>query len=138
MKITIKFKHINRVRNLKRKNKRYRWYFRAPGRKPVPLPGEPGTKEFKAAYDLAFAELQTVNQDAITKAAEKLARPGTVAALIVTYYKSDVWKVVAPDTKEARERIIRKFGAEFGTLKVATLTEMNLLTIMNDIASLSA
>jgi len=134
----IRLKHVNRFRNNNRADKSYRYYFRVPGQKAVPLPGAPGSKEFMTAYGLALAASQTATQDSIAAAADKLAKPGSVAALIVTYYKSDMWKVLAPDTKEARERIIRKFGEEFGTAKVATLTKTNLITIMDDIPSLSA
>src|SRR5215467_1180571 len=130
MKIKIRLKHVNRFRNNNRADKRYRYYFRAPGMpKGIRLPDEPHSKEFRTAYELALASLQTAKQDTIAVAADRLAKPGTVSALIVTYYKSDTWKVLAPDTKDARERIIRKFGAEFGALKVATLTEANLITI---------
>jgi hypothetical protein len=75
--VKIRLKHVNRFRNNNRADKRYRYYFRIPGRKAVLLPGEPGSKEFRTAYELALAALQTAQQDTIAIAAEKLARPGS-------------------------------------------------------------
>src|SRR5215475_1848858 len=109
----IKLKHVNSFQNRRRPDKAKRFYFRVRGRKPIRLPGQPGSDEFMQAYAMAPASLQVARQDglaniteAVAKAAEKLAKPGTIAALLPGYYRSAEWLNLGTDTKEARERII--------------------------------
>ncbi|MGY2982664.1 tyrosine-type recombinase/integrase [Bradyrhizobium sp. USDA 4508] len=144
----IRLQHVNRIRNKNRADKSYRYYFRVRGQKAIPLPGKPGSDEFMTAYGLALAGLEKARQGetAIAVAAAKLAKPGTIAALVPSYYRSAEWLNLASDTKEARERIIRKFvhgdakkGLRgYGTFPVAMFTEQNLVDIRDKIASLSA
>jgi len=64
--------------------------------------------------------------------------PGTIDALVVSYYKSTDWTNLAEDTKEARRRIIEKFRLRHGGKHVHLLTEAHLVKIMNDIAAPTA
>jgi hypothetical protein len=64
-----------------------RYYFRRRGSKAIPLPGMPGSEEFMAAYAAALAGLP----DVAIGASRTL--PGTINALAVAYYGSDVTDV---------------------------------------------
>ncbi len=64
--------------------------------------------------------------------------PGTVGALVVVYYKSDVWNGLAADTQKTRRRIIEKFRAEHGDKRVALLHRDHILKMLADIPKPSA
>ncbi|MBR0778559.1 tyrosine-type recombinase/integrase [Bradyrhizobium diazoefficiens] len=141
-------KHVNKFKNKNRTDKRERYYFRVRGQKAIPLPGKPGSDEFMTAYGLALSALEKARQGetAIAVSAAKLGKPGTIAALVPSYYRSAEWLNLASDTKEARERILKRFvhgdakkGLRgYGNFPVAMFTEQNLIDIRDKIASLSA
>ena len=81
----IKLKYVNAFANRDRKDKRVRYYFRRRGSKAIPLPGLPGSEEFMAAYAAALAGLPDVEIGA------SRTLPGTINALVVSYYGSDEW-----------------------------------------------
>jgi len=58
-----------------------RHYYRRPGLKRIPLPGQPGTKAFMAAY----AEASDTEGEG---AGSGLTKPNTINALVVAYYQS--------------------------------------------------
>ena len=59
-----------------------RYYFRRAGFKGVPLPGTFGSAEFMAAYAAALAGQTPI------KIGARRVKPGTIAALVVTYLTS--------------------------------------------------
>ena len=68
-----------RVNSFRDRHKRMRHYFRPPGRKPVPLPGLPGSDEFMEAYQTALRECDT----APATIGESRTQIGTLSAAIV-------------------------------------------------------
>jgi integrase len=64
--------------------------------------------------------------------------PGTVDALVVTYYKSGAWNGLASDTRKTRRHIIEKFRAQHGDKCVALLHRDHLLKMLAEIANASA
>jgi integrase len=127
---------VNGFRNKKRPNKKIRFFFRAPGMpKAIPLPGPLYSEAFNTAYAMALAGLPDQKPAEI---GEKRTAPGTIDALVVSYYKSTDWTNLAEDTKDARRRIIEKFRPRHGGKHVHLLTEAHLVKIMNDIAAPSA
>ena len=54
---TIRLRYVNSFTNRDRKNARVRYYFRRRGEKAIPLPGQPGSEEFMAAYGMALAAM---------------------------------------------------------------------------------
>jgi integrase len=130
----IKLKYVNAFSNKSRNNKRPRFYFRKRGMKNIPLPGVPGSEEFMQAYTMAFAALP----DAKPEIGEKRTAPGTLDALVVSYYRSTDWASFAEDTKDTRRRIIEKFRAQHGNKRVRLLAEAHLVAIMSKLASPSA
>jgi integrase len=64
--------------------------------------------------------------------------PGTISALVVTYYKSGDWKRLAADTQKTRRRIIERFRIEHGDKRVALLRQDHILKMLSAIERLSA
>ena len=102
--------------------------------KDIPLPGVPGSEEFMQAYAMAFAALPGAKREI----GERRTTPGTIDALVVSYYRSTEWASLAEDTKDTRRRIIERFRTQHGGKRVQLLAEAHLVTIMRELASLSA
>ncbi len=79
-------------------------YFRRNGRK-IRLPPPVGSPEFLAAYKVAFAGEST------PKEAPKVGQivPGSMRALCVDYYKSAMFRELAPWTQKVRKGILERF-----------------------------
>src|SRR5262245_26196802 len=130
----IKLRYVNGFPNRGRKSQRVRYYFRRRGIKAIPLPGLPGSEEFMAAYAAALARIP--NQHLEIAANRTL--PGTINALVVTYYKSDEWHALAADTQKTRRRIIERFRVEHGDKRVALLQREHILKMLATIGKPSA
>ena len=130
----IKLRYVNGFANRKRKSQRVRYYFRRRGIKAIPLPGLPGSEEFMAAYAAALASIP--NQRLEIAANRTL--PGTINALVVTYYKSDEWYALAADTQKTRRPIIERFRAQHGDKRVALLQREHILKMLATIGKPSA
>jgi integrase len=104
-----------------------RFYYRRPGFKLVPLPGLPWSPEFMAAHEKA----QSTSQPAEIGASR--TSPGTINALVVTYYKSDDWKQLAADTQKMRRRIIELFRLQHGDKRVVMLNEEHIRKMLSGI-----
>lgn len=110
-----------------------RFYFRRRGFKQKPLPGLPHSTEFLDAYQAALGA--TPHSDI---GASRTA-PGTINALVVSYYKSDAWThSLEEDTRKTRRRIIEKFRAKHGDKRVALLWEDHILKMLAEIEKPSA
>jgi hypothetical protein len=82
-----------------------------------------------AAYELAMGGESAPRVDA-----RRRTLPGTIEALVVTYYKSDEWQHgFAEDTRKSRRRIIEKFRAEHGDKRVALLREEHIRKMLSKI-----
>jgi hypothetical protein len=93
---------------------RLRHYFRKRGAKRAPLPGIPGSAEFMEAYQAALAgEPEPIG-------ASKTV-PGTVNALIVSYYQSADWRGLSNETQKGRRPIIEAFRVKNGTKRPAMM-----------------
>ena len=130
----IRLKYVNAFANRGRKNGRLRYYFRRRGSKTVPLPGEPGSEAFMAAYAAALAGLP---ETAIEIGASRTL-PGSIDALVVAYYRSDAWATLAPETRTTRRRIIERFRARHGAKSVASLRQDHILIMLREIERPSA
>jgi integrase len=130
--ITLKF--VNGFANRDRKSRRVRYYFRRRGTKAIPLPGLPGSEEFMATYAAALASIP--DQQVETGANRTL--PGTINALVVSYYKSDEWHALAADTQKTRRRIIERFRIQHGDKRIALLKREHILKMLGAIVKPSA
>jgi len=116
------------------RNGKSRFYFRRRGFKSVPLPGLPWSPEFMAAYEAAMGgeSAPRVEMGACR------TKPGTINALVVSYYKSDEWARLTGDTQKTRRRIIERFRADHGDKRVALLQREHIVKMLAAIDNLSA
>lgn len=101
-----------------------RWYFRKPGFKKVALPGLPWSPEFMAAYERAAA-------GEALEVGKNLSEPGTINALIVSYYRSPDWLNLAESTRKTYRGIVENFRAEHGHKRVAKLERHHVRNIVS-------
>jgi integrase len=95
-----------------------RRYFRRGKAKEIPLPGEPGSREFMAVYQAALEQHSTTPPKPI---GASRTEPGTMAALIASYYGSAEYKNLAPITRATYRNEIERVRLRHGTKRVAKL-----------------
>jgi hypothetical protein len=126
----IKLKYVNAFANHRRKNERVRYYFRRRGFKAIPLPGLPGSEVFMEAYQMALAAIPDIDRPEI---GSRRTEPGTINALVVSYYNSADWANLAHDTRSSRRRIIEKFRAKHGSKRVRLLSREHIVKMLAEI-----
>src|SRR5215472_19023337 len=131
----IKLKYVNAFANRRRKNERVRYYFRRRGFKAIPLPGLPGSEEFMTAYQMALAAIPDQERPEI---GASRTEPGTINALVISYYRCAEWTNLADETRSARRRIIEKFRTKHGSKRVRLLSREHIVKMLGEIASPSA
>jgi len=95
-----------------------RRYFRRGKAKEIPLRGEPGSREFMEAYQAA---LEQHSEPPAKPIGSSRTEPGTMAALIASYYSSGAYKNLAPITRATYRNEIEKIRQQHGTKRVAKL-----------------
>jgi hypothetical protein len=91
-----------------------RYYFRRPGFPRVALPAPYGGDDFKHAYDLAIA-------GAPKAIGAERSPPGSMSALIASFYQSARFKALRPSTATVYRNILERFRAEHGHKSVIGL-----------------
>lgn len=96
------------VQEFKDRHGRVRRYFRRSGYERVPLPGLPGSSEFREAYAAALdnAAKKPIGIDR--------SLPGSIGAAIVSYLQSAAFGALAPETRRTRKSILEAFRIEHG------------------------
>lgn len=107
-------KYIHEFRDRHGKTRRY---FRRPGFKRVPLPGTPGSEQFMAAYQAALGGVSAPKLEI----GHGRVKPGTIAALVVRYYRSTQFLSMTHSTQATYRGIIERFRTAHGEKRVATL-----------------
>jgi integrase len=103
-----------------------RYYLRLPGRKRVPLPGEPWTPEFMAARE------QAMKSDWVPpELGASRTRAGTVNAALVSYYQSSGFGTLGSGTKTSRRAVLENFRKVYGDRPVGTLPKKALQVIID-------
>jgi integrase len=92
-----------------------RRYFRRPGYPRVALPGLPGSKEFREAYEAALSGIE--------KKPVGIERtvPGSISAAIVSYFKSAKFSSLADETRRTQRNILERFRSEWGQHPISAL-----------------
>ena len=103
--------YVQEYRN--RHGKLYR-YFRRPGSPKIQLPGEPGSRQFIAAYNAALAGFRIEREPEEPKT-------GTISAAISAYYQHNSFLSLAIGTRKMRRAILERFRTKDGH---RLLTEM--------------
>jgi integrase len=129
---SIRLPHVNSF--VDRHGKVHR-YFRRRGQKAIRLPGLPGSEPFMAAYSVA---LGGVPDTKVSEIGASRTLPGTINALVVSYYKSEGWQGLALETRKTRYRIIERFRVRHGDKRVALLRREHVEIMLAEIAGLSA
>jgi len=91
----------------------------------------PGSAGFMAAYQEALDQKQPEIGGSRTN-------PGTINALVVSYYKTAEWSGLNPATRQKRRSVIEKFRANHGDKRVALLTKERLEIMMAAIPNVYA
>lgn len=103
---------------------KFRWYYRRPDFPRVALPGLPWTPEFMAAYEKAAK-------------GEKLAigktrsAPGTVSALVASFYKTSDYTALSDSTKATYRGIIERFRVVHGDKRVAHMERRHIQKLLD-------
>jgi hypothetical protein len=131
---TIRLRYVNGFTNRDRKNARVRYYFRRRGEKAIPLPGQPGSEEFMAAYAMALAAMPEQPEIGASRTIS-----GTINALVVDYYRSADWQNgLSEDKRKTRRRTIERFRAKHGDKRVALLRREHAERMLAEIKKPSA
>jgi hypothetical protein len=129
----LRLKHVNSFRG---RDGVVRHYFRKRGHKAVPLPGLPGSEQFMASYAMALAGIGDAPKAEI---GEARTAPGTINALIVSYYRSDHWRhELDEETRKTRRRIIERFRARHGEKRVRLLRREHVVKTLAEIDGVHA
>ncbi|WP_295043288.1 tyrosine-type recombinase/integrase [uncultured Paracoccus sp.] len=102
-----------------------RWYFRRPGFPRRALPGLPWSPQFMAEYAAAMAGEKT-------EIGKKKIVPGSISALVASYYRSAEYTGLAESNKRAVKNILERFRAEHGDKRVAHMEKRHVQKIMAD------
>lgn len=123
---------------MKRKNPKYthgfvdhtgkpRFYLRAPGRKPIALPGLPWSPEFMEARQRALEGGWGTPELGAAR-----TRAGTVNAALVSYYQASAFRDgLAKSSQKMRRNILERFREEHGEKRIALLHKKALQAILN-------
>jgi integrase len=98
-----------------------RYFFRRRGFKQVSLPGLPGSPEFEQAYAAAMAGGPLPSAIGI-----KRARPGSIDALVITYFNSPTFLALSQSTQSTYRGILEGFTREHGAKPLTPLTRRHL------------
>ncbi len=110
---------------------KFRWYYRRPGFPRIALPGLPWTPEFMAAYEKA------TNGEKLEIGKSRSA-PGTVSALVASFYRTSDFTGLSGSTKATYRGIIERFRAEHGDKRVAHMEKRHLQKLVSDKAATPA
>jgi integrase len=113
-----------------------RHYFRRRGMKTgIRLHGLPGSEQFMAAYAQALAGLPDVDKPEI---GAKRTLPGTINALVVSYYRSVGWTALEEGTRNLRRPVIERFRERHGSKRVALLRHEHVANMLAGIDTVPA
>jgi integrase len=104
------------------------FYFRRPGHARIRLPGLPGSAEFMQAYQLALSDIVS------SEVGRSRTMPGTISALVVTYYASTAFADLGEATRRYRRWLIEKLRAEAGNYPVKLLEPKHVEAMLAKIA----
>ncbi|MVA47758.1 tyrosine-type recombinase/integrase [Agrobacterium vitis] len=108
-----------------------RWYYRRKGFPITPLSGLPWSPEFMASYEKAMAGEKI-------EVGKSKSAPGTVSALVVSYYQTSDFQRLSESTKTTYRGIIERFREEHGTKRVHHMQAQNVKKIIGEKAATPA
>ncbi len=96
------------------------------GKVKVPLPGEPGSREFMQVYERCMAG------DFAPPPQERPPRPGTIDAAIRSFYGSAKFKALKPNTQGFYKGDLEKIRAAHGGKQIAGITRAHVESALAD------
>jgi integrase len=114
----IRLKHVHEFVD---RHGKVRRYVRVPGRKRVPLKGAPGSEEFMAIYQAALAGEAPRSEIGASRTI-----PGTVNAVVIAYFNSSAFQLLAQETRRSRRNILERFRVEHGDKRIALLRRTHI------------
>ena len=119
----IRLKYIDRFID---RHGRLRYYFRRNRGARIPLPGEPGSPEFMAAYDAARLDAP------IDRKRPTRGEPGTFDRLVQDYFESPEYLDLAPSTRKTYRSVIERMllDENIGHRRVAEMRREHVRRIM--------
>jgi len=102
-----------------------RHYLRQPGRKPVALPGLPGSDEFMAAYGAALADTPRV------EIAARQTRAGSISAMVVGYLGSADFAGLALTSKDQYRQNFERMRRDYGEMDISTLKRKHVMRMLD-------
>lgn len=115
---TIRLRYLH---SYKDRHGRKRHYFRR-GRTSIPIPGEPGTKEFSDAYHAAFRSEPAPKPKGIVK--------GSFKELAMAYFGSPQFQSLAPSSRMNYRRVVEGFLVSHGDRLVAQMRREHVIKII--------
>lgn len=108
-------------------------YYRRPGYRRVPLPGEVGSAEFMAAY------AEAAGQKVPDGVGQKRTKPKTINALLVAYYQSGGFKKkLSKGTQHSYRGMLEKFRAKHGDKSALTIQPVHINAILAEMGDTPA
>ncbi len=101
-----------------------RFYLRRKGYAQIPLPGLPWSPQFMAVYEEAMSS----ETPKITAATNRI-KPGTIEAVVHSYFNSVAFSDLADETKRTRKNILLRFANEHGEKRIAMLRREHVVAI---------
>lgn len=107
------------------RNGHARFYFRRHGRR-IPLPGLPWSPEFMAAHQEAMSGVKMQ-----AELGAKRIKPGSIDALVLSYFASTTFSELATETKRTRRNILERFAVEHGDKRAAMLQREHITAMFS-------
>src|SRR5258708_5990142 len=120
------------VKKYRDRHGKLRFYYRPTG---VALPGEPGSREFMAAYNAAQGgTVAAAPELTVVKKTPRLRTDaeGSIDRLVTRYFDSDQWKRLSPDTQAGRRRALERFRADHGDKPHDSLQAIHIKALMDE------
>lgn len=95
----------------------------------MPLPGLPWSPEFMAAYEAAMA-----GEMVSASVRSKRTKPGSVAALVASYYQSTEYRNLKPITQRTYRSVMEPFREQHGNKPVAAMQREHVKAILAKMA----
>src|SRR5262245_58266885 len=116
-------RHLKHIKQYRDRHGKLRRYFCAPGQPQIPLPGDPGSDEFLAAYSAALT------QRCIGRKIEH-SPLGSFSAVITAYYCDQSFTTLGESTRKMRRRILEILRKQHGSKPFSLMRQKDIVTII--------
>lgn len=122
----IRLRYVNRYRD---RTGKLRHYLRQPGKKAVPLPGIPGSREFMDAYHLALDSVEAPPNSS------RHVASGSLAAIVAGYYRTADFVNLSANSQKLYRLVLKPILARYGDAPVKELNPARAHKIISEIGA---